>query len=145
MAMAGTYLGIASSALADAIEHLKKRHYAVSGTSLASQPVLQHRVGKLWSQVERTRQFVYSSAARYDSGAPAPLPSLLSAKAEVAECAVEVVNEVMTLMGGTAYARGGKLGRNLRDARAAHVMAPTTDLLRTWSGRALLGLPLLGD
>jgi alkylation response protein AidB-like acyl-CoA dehydrogenase len=31
----------------------------------------------------------------------------------------------------------------LRDARAAHVMSPTTDLLKTWVGRALLGQPLL--
>jgi hypothetical protein len=33
----------------------------------------------------------------------------------------------------------------LRDARAVHVMAPTTDTLRTWIGRTLLDQPLLGD
>jgi hypothetical protein len=30
-----------------------------------------------------------------------------------------------------------------RDARAADVMSPTTDLLYSWIGRALLDLPLL--
>jgi len=34
--------------------------------------------------------------------------------------------------------------RHLRDARASHVMSPTTDILRTWTGRALLDVPLLG-
>jgi alkylation response protein AidB-like acyl-CoA dehydrogenase len=68
---------------------------------------------------------------------------LCSAKAEVAECAVEVVNEAMTLLGGKGYAAESLVHRLLRDARAAHVMAPTTDLLRTWTGRALLDVPLL--
>ena len=31
------------------------------------------------------------------------------------------------------------------DARAARVMAPTTDALHDFIGRALTGLPLLGD
>jgi isovaleryl-CoA dehydrogenase len=35
--------------------------------------------------------------------------------------------------------------RHLRDARAAHVMSPTTDILRTWTGRALLDIPILGS
>jgi alkylation response protein AidB-like acyl-CoA dehydrogenase len=50
----------------------------------------------------------------------------------------------LTLCGGKAYQAGGPLERCLRDARAVHVMSPTTDLLRTWTGRALLGLPILG-
>jgi alkylation response protein AidB-like acyl-CoA dehydrogenase len=71
--------------------------------------------------------------------------ALLSAKAEVADCAVNVANEAMTLTGGISYQEGSKLDRCLRDARASHVMAPTTDILRTWAGRALLGLPLLAE
>lgn len=35
--------------------------------------------------------------------------------------------------------------RHLRDARTAHVMALTTDVLRVWSGRWVLGRPLLAD
>ena len=68
----------------------------------------------------------------------------LRAKAEVADCVVTVANEAMTLCGGAAYRDDARLARILRDARAAHVMAPTTDVLRTWAGRALLGQPLLG-
>jgi alkylation response protein AidB-like acyl-CoA dehydrogenase len=44
-----------------------------------------------------------------------------------------------------AYRPGSKLHRALRDARASHVMSPTTDILRIWIGRALLGQPLLAD
>ena len=35
--------------------------------------------------------------------------------------------------------------RLFRDSRAARVMAPTTDALYDFIGRALCGLPLLGD
>jgi isovaleryl-CoA dehydrogenase len=35
--------------------------------------------------------------------------------------------------------------RLFRDSRAARVMAPTTDALHDFTGRALCGLPLLGD
>lgn len=144
-AMAGTYLGIAAAALTEATNHLKNRTHSHSGASLSQQQVLQHRLGLLWSKVESTRQLVYSAANKGDAGTEKSLLSIMSAKAEVSDCVVEVVNEVMTLMGGTAYAENAKISRYLRDARASHVMAPTTDLLRTWIGRVLLDVPLLGD
>lgn len=144
MAMAGSYLGIATAALEETIEHLKERTYDHSGGALSHEPVVQHRLGELWADVERTRQILYSAAKRGDMNDPEAILSILSAKAEVADCATRVVNEAMTLMGGKAYGANGKLARHLRDARASHVMAPTTDILRTWTGRALLGLPLLG-
>jgi alkylation response protein AidB-like acyl-CoA dehydrogenase len=145
MAMSGTYLGIATSALEAARQHLQQRSYTLSGATLAHQPILQHRLGVLWAMVERTRQLVYAAAARADAGDPEVLPALLSAKAEVADCVVAVTNEAMTLGGGIAYRDNARLARALRDGRAAPVMAPTTDLLRTWTGRALLGLPLPGE
>ena len=145
MAMSGTYLGIASAALEIARNHLIKRHYSESGSNLAQVPVLQHRLGCLWGMLERTRRLTYHAAASFDSGDPDALPAVFTAKAEVAECAVSMVNEVMTITGGMAYREGSRLHQLLRDARAAHVMAPTTDLLRIWTGRTLLGQPILGS
>lgn len=144
-AMAGTYLGVAAGAFEDARLHVSGRRYAHDGTRLAEQPVIQHRVGELWAVVERTRQLLLHAAALGDRGAAGALPALSSAKAEVAACAVEVVNEAMTLVGGIGYRESGSLGRRLRDARAADVMAPTTDTLRLWTGRAVLGEHLLAD
>lgn len=145
VAMAGTYLGIATGALEDVRNRLSTRRYTFSGTTLAHQPVLQHRVGSLWSQVERTRRLIYHAAEQADRGGEEAVLGLLAAKAESADCAVDVANEAMTLAGGSAYQSGSPFSRYLRDARAGHVMGPTTDMLRTWSGRSLLGLPLLGE
>ena len=144
MAMTGTYLGIASAALEEARNHLLKREYSETGAILGEMPVAQHRLGSLWGMLERTRRLCYHAAASFDAGDPDALPAVFTAKAEVADCSVTIVNEVMTLCGGIAYRNGSRLHRLLRDARAAHVMAPTTDVLRLWTGRALLGMPILG-
>lgn len=145
MAMAGGYLGVAQASLDEAAAHLGQRAHAHTGRRLAAEPILQHRLGELWAQVEATRRLVYWAAEEGDAGGPKALPALTAAKAEVARCAVEVTNEAMTLVGGIGYRDRSPLERHLRDARAADVMSPTTDILRTWTGRAALGLPLLGD
>ena len=144
-AMAGTYLGIAQAAFDEARQHLQSRNYAHSGASLGQSHILQHRLGTLWAKIERTRRLIYYAAQEGDTGDFAALPAILSAKAEVAGCAVEVVNEAMTLSGGIAYRENSRFSILLRDARAAHVMSPTTDLLYTWLGRALLDQPVLSD
>lgn len=143
-AMAGTFLGIAQAALDYTIDYLRVRTYAVSGMPLAGTDVVQHRVGSLWSRLAAARQLLFAAAHAGDIGHSAALPFILSSKAEVSEAAVHVVNECMTLCGGIAYRENNLLARLLRDVRASHVMAPTTDLLRLWTGRALLGQPLLG-
>lgn len=145
MAMAGTYLGIAEAALNEGKETLLKRHYSHSGGSLSNVSLLQHRLGSLWANVERTRRLVYHAAELGDKKPQEAMLSILSAKAEVANCCVKVVNEVMTLAGGLGYQNNSYLGMLLRDARASHVMSPTTDLLYTWVGRVLLDQPILSD
>lgn len=144
-AMSGTYLGLASAAVDEVRHHLGERSYAHSGQRLSEMTVLQHRLGTLWAKVEQTRRLAYYAGAEGDTQSTESLPALFSAKAEVADCAVAVVNEALTLKGGMAYGEASSLSRMLRDARAAHVMAPTTDMLRTWTGRVLLGQPILGD
>ena len=143
MAMAGTYLGIAGAAVQAVGEHLRTRRYEHSGESLRHVQLLQHRYAELWMDVEKTRALIYAAGRLGDLGDPSALPYILSCKAQAGETAVRVTNEAMTLAGGTAYRDNSLLARLLRDARASHVMSPTTDMLKTWTGRALLGLPIL--
>jgi len=145
MAMTGTYLGVADGALREAIRHLKARQYTHNGRTPAQETVIQSHVASLWEDVERTRQLTYAAARLADAGSPSALPLVLSSKAAVADTAVRVVNDAMTLMGGIVYRDGSSLERHLRDVRAAHVMTPTTHLLRTWTGRVLLDQPLFGE
>ncbi len=143
VAMAGTYLGVAQGALDATIEHLRSRTYSHTGEALGASETLSHRLGEVWTAVERMRQLLYHAARSSDAGSPEGRAALFACKAEVADSATWAINEAMTLTGGRAYARNSMLGRALRDVRAAHIMSPSTDLLKTWLGRSLLDLPLL--
>lgn len=145
LAMSSTYLGIAGRAIEEAKKTLLRRVYSHNGSSLAQISILQHRLGVLWSRVERTRALIYQAAHMTDAGAPNAVPFILASKAEVAGCCVDTVNDVMTLAGGIGYEHNSLLGMLLRDVRAADVMAPTTDILYTWIGRSLLDQPLLSE
>jgi len=143
MAMAGTYLGVAQAALDEAGLHLRSRRYSHSGESLSDVESLQIRYGELWTEVVKTRALVREAARRGDGAHPEALPFILACKADAAETAVRLANEAMTMCGGAAYRENSRVARLLRDARAGHVMTPTTGLLKLWTGRSLLGLPLL--
>ncbi|HVL33093.1 MAG TPA: acyl-CoA dehydrogenase family protein [Actinomycetota bacterium] len=144
-AMSGTYLGIAAAAVEQAIAHLAARRHHHTGSALADNPILQHRVGSLWAMVERSRQLLLHAAAEADAGSTDASLALFASKAEVADVVESVTSGAMTLMGGIAYREHAPLQRLLRDGRAAHVMSPTTDMLRTWTGRWLLDRPIFGD
>ncbi|WP_338761119.1 acyl-CoA dehydrogenase family protein [Massilia sp. METH4] len=143
MAMAGTYLGVAQSALDAAGAHLRNRRYAHSGTALRDVETLQTRYAKMWISYQKTRALVFEAAARGDAGDPEALPFILASKADAGETAIALAGDAMTICGGSAYRDNSRVAQMLRDARASHVMSPTTDLLHIWAGRALLGIPLL--
>ena len=142
-AMASTYLGIAQSALEAAEQHLKNRRHSYFEEPLANVGTLQNLYGEMWLAVVKTRSLLRKAASLADRGDPDALPYLLASKADAGETAVKVTNDAMTICGGRAYQENSRVAQMLRDARASHVMSPTTDLLRNWLGKSLLGLPLL--
>jgi isovaleryl-CoA dehydrogenase len=143
MGMAGTYLGVAQTALDITINHITSRKHSHSGKSLAEVQVIQHKIAELWTDVEKTRALIYTYARKGDLGDKTALPGILACKADVGDMATRVVNECMTLSGGMAFRENSKLARCLRDVRACHVMSPTTGILKTLMGRSLLKQPLL--
>lgn len=143
IAMAGVYLGIAGAALDLAIGHLKAREHAHTGERLKDLPMLWHDLAAAWTEVEATRQLVFHAARLGDAGAAEAPLALFAAKAKVARMCTAVTDTAMALMGGRGYSKSAAIGRLHRDARAAHVMGPTTHMVETWLGRSLLGLPPL--
>jgi len=67
---------------------------------------------------------------------------VLGVKAAAAEMALRVTDDAMRVCGGAAFSRNMNIERNFRDARAASIMAPTTDVLYDFIGKAVAGLPL---
>ena len=54
---------------------------------------------------------------------------------------VPTASIAMRVCGGTAFRKEVGIERSVRDARAARVMAPTTDVLYDFIGKAVTGLP----
>lgn len=67
---------------------------------------------------------------------------VLELKAAAAESALEVTDLAMRVCGGAAFRKEAGIERLFRDARAANVMAPTSDVLYDFIGKAICGLPL---
>jgi alkylation response protein AidB-like acyl-CoA dehydrogenase len=74
---------------------------------------------------------------------PTTLLHVLASKAAAAETALAVTDTALRACGGTGFTKSLGLERAFRDARASAVMAPTTDLLHEFVGRALVGMELL--
>lgn len=142
-AMAGTYLGIAEAAVEIAAEHLGSRRHSHTGDLLGANVTLAAQLGGMWIDLEAARQLVFTAVRRADAAAADGLPGVLACKAAATRAAVDLTDRALRLTGGMAYRENSHLTRLLRDARAGHIMAPTTDILEIWLGRALLGMPLL--
>ena len=135
-------MGIAGAALAAAVEHAGGARFEHLGNTLADVPGVRARLAEAKIRHAQARAYLRSVAHDVASGdAEAPI-GVLAVKAAAAEMAVDVTELCLRVGGGAAYAKHGPLERHFRDARAASVMAPTTDLLRDFLGKALCGREL---
>jgi alkylation response protein AidB-like acyl-CoA dehydrogenase len=78
------------------------------------------------------------------SGREDAMLRVMEAKAAAAEMALEVTDIAMRVCGGAAFRKDLGIERYFRDARASFVMAPTTDVLYDFIGKAVCGLPVFG-
>ena len=67
---------------------------------------------------------------------------MLESKAGAGESAAMVTDLAMRVCGGAAFRKDVGVERIFRDARAALVMGPTTDVLYDFIGKAVTGRPL---
>ena len=94
-------------------------------------------------QTDAASALVADACYALSTGRPdAPL-RMLESKAVGGEVALEVTTEAMRIGGGAAFRKDIGIERHFRDARAASVMAPTSDALHDMIARALCGMPLL--
>src|SRR5205085_5090105 len=96
-------------------------------------------------ETDRTRALLLDTLTALETQRPDATLRVLESKAAAAESAVIVTDLAMKVCGGAAFRKEPGIERRFRDARAARVMAPTTDALLDFVGRATLGLPLLDE
>jgi alkylation response protein AidB-like acyl-CoA dehydrogenase len=135
-------VGLAGAALETAAAHAGTARLEHENQALADLPTIRARLGNAKVRHLEARAFLRETARLLDAGDPEAQLAVLGLKAACAEMAIEVTDATMRVCGGAAYSKHLPLERLFRDARAAAVMAPTTDLLVDFLGKAVTGRPL---
>jgi alkylation response protein AidB-like acyl-CoA dehydrogenase len=135
-------VGIAGAALEAGIAHATQGRFEHLGTVLADVPGVRARLAQAAIRHRESRALLREVAQQVADGAPEAQAGVLALKAAAAGMAEEVTELCLRVGGGAAYAKHGPLERHFRDARAAALMAPSTDLLHDFLGKALCGQEL---
>ena len=125
--------------------HLQRTRLAHLGVSLAQQAGPRAQLARLQIEADRTWAHIDDALSALEAGRPDATLLVLEVKAAAGEAAAEAADLALRAGGGAAFRKESVVERLFRDSRAARVMAPTTEALQDFIGRALLGLPLLGD
>ncbi|HWB07230.1 MAG TPA: acyl-CoA dehydrogenase family protein [Verrucomicrobiales bacterium] len=136
--------GLAEAAFAATQKHITGHGFEHTGTKLSDLPNLRALLARMRIETDRARAYLVATLDKLESGAPDAMLHALAVKASSGETAAHVSDLAMRACGGAAFSKHLGLERVFRDARAAIVMAPTTDHLHEFVGRALVGLPLFG-
>src|SRR5689334_12164437 len=142
---AAASVGLMRAATDETRAHLGATRLEHLGQTLAQQPEPRTTLARMQIETDRAAAFVADTVAALGAGREDATLRVLEVKAAAAESAVDVTDLAMVACGGAAFRKELGVERRFRDARAARVMAPTTQALHDITGRALLGLPLLGD
>jgi alkylation response protein AidB-like acyl-CoA dehydrogenase len=140
---AASSVGIAGAALdAAAIHASAARLDHLGGTSLAEMPTTRAHLAAAKIRHLQARAHVFEVARQVSEGDPAAQLGVLAVKAGAAEMALEATEAAMRVGGGAAYSRKLPIERHFRDARAASVMGPSTDVLYDFVGKVVTGQEL---
>lgn len=135
-------VGLMEGALARAIGHVTNSKYSYDGSSIASLPQVRGHLAKARVKIDMVRGFLVDALDALESNREDALLRVLEAKVAGAETSLEVTDLAMRVCGGAAFRKDVGVDRYFRDSRAATVMAPVSDALYDFIGKAICGMPV---
>jgi alkylation response protein AidB-like acyl-CoA dehydrogenase len=136
-------LGLMEAVTLETGHHVNTTRLEHLDIPLVGQPIVRADYARMRIATDATRAFLADTLAALGDGREDAVLRVLESKALAAESAIDVTDLAMKVCGGAAFRKELGIERRFRDARAARVMAPTTDALLDFVGRAISGLPLL--
>ncbi len=137
-------IGTMEAATSKAAEHAAGTKFEHLGQSLSDLPTIRAYVARLRIKTDMARALLLDTLDAVETDRPDAMLRVLEVKAAAGEASTEVTDLAMRVCGGAAFRKEAGIERHFRDARAATVMAPTTDVLYDFIGKAACGMPLIG-
>lgn len=134
-------IGLMEGALARTAKHAGTK-YEYSGAALADLPTIRSYVARMQIKTDMAKLLLDDTITALEQNRADAMLRVLECKAAAGETATEVLDIAMRVCGGMAFRKDVGVERYFRDTRAAGIMAPTTDVLYDFVGKAVTGLPL---
>ncbi len=137
-------IGTMQAATRKAAQHVSGAKLEHLGSSLSDLPTIRAYIARMRLKTDMVRALLLDTLDAVESGREDTMLRVLEVKAAAGETSTEVTDLAMRVCGGAAFRKDVGVERNFRDARAATVMAPTTDVLYDFIGKLECGMPLFG-
>jgi alkylation response protein AidB-like acyl-CoA dehydrogenase len=135
-------VGIMEAAVQRTAGHASGVRYTHLDSTLADLPTIRNYIARMRVRTDMAGTLLDDTVSALESGRADAMLRVLSCKAAAGEAATEVVETAMRVCGGAAFRKDIGVERYFRDAHAASVMGPTTDVLYDFIGKAECGMKL---
>ena len=134
--------GLMEAATTRTAAHAGGTQFQHAGSAVADLPTVRAFIARMRIKTDQIKALNADTLAAMGANRADTMLRVLESKAAAGEAAGEVVDLAMRVCGGAAFRKEVGVERIFRDARAALVMGPTTDVLYDFIGKAVCGLPL---
>jgi alkylation response protein AidB-like acyl-CoA dehydrogenase len=134
--------GLMEAAVTRSAAHAVGTQFQHAGSAIADLPTARAFLARMRIATDHNKALLADTLAAIAGGRADATLRVLECKAAAGESAGQVTDLAMRVCGGAAFRKEVGVERVFRDARAALVMSPTTDILYDFIGKAVCGLPL---
>ena len=135
-------LGMMQGAFARAVHHVTHSQYSYDGSKIADLPQVRGHIAKMRVKIDLVGGFLLDALDAIEQQREDAVLRVLESKVAGAETSLEVHDLAMRVCGGAAFRKDVGVERFFRDSRAATVMAPVSDALYDFIGKAACGMPV---
>ena len=132
------------AAISRSIAHVSSNKFEHLNSTLADLPTIRAYIARARIRADMARTLRDDTLAALAASRADAMLRVMQVKAAAAEAALEVTDIAMRVCGGAAFRKDVGVERFFRDARAASVMAPTSDVLFDFIGKSVCGMPVFG-
>jgi alkylation response protein AidB-like acyl-CoA dehydrogenase len=137
-------IGIMEASIASSIQHVTSGKLEHLNSVLADLPTVRSYLAQARISTDMVRNLRDDTLAALKGNRPDAMLRVMEVKAAAADAALKVTDTAMRVCAGAAFRKDVGVERYFRDARAAHIMAPTSDVLYDFIGKAICNMPVFG-